>query len=194
MGKIDSGVAHVQEGTRTVNRRLDLRAGADDSRIPQQFRDLAVTKRSDLDRIKMPESGPESLALAKDGNPRKTSLESFQHQHFPKGSAVKVRKAPLPVVIFTHQRVAFGPRATQFHRTSNFSLRKARDENPTISRQRGTAQGGRRGKTGEFPAAGGGVTSQRKDGKAREAGAVLNASGSFSIAVEVLRRGCRFAG
>src|SRR5262249_44643305 len=79
----------------------------------------------DLVRIEIVECRAEIVALAQDGDPGKTRLESIQHQFFVKRAMVIFRHAPFVVVIRDIDRVFAGPVTANDWLHLRFALRRA---------------------------------------------------------------------
>src|ERR1700730_17188657 len=110
-GEVFPRVSHGDVDACTVDGRFDFGAGADDAFVLKKPRNIFFSHARDLLRIKVAEGFSEGLALAQDGEPGESGLESVEHERLPQRTAVALRNAPLFVVIGAHQRIVFGPGA-----------------------------------------------------------------------------------
>src|SRR5207249_3279772 len=93
------------------NRSLDLGAIAHDSLILHQPLDVRPGVSGDLCRIETVEGAAKVLALAQDGDPRKPSLKSVEHELLVECAIVVFGYTPFPIVIGDIERVLSGPGA-----------------------------------------------------------------------------------
>src|SRR5678816_1693574 len=80
-----------------------------DAFVLEQACDLPRSVARHRLRIEIVEGGAEGLALAQDGDPGKSCLESFKHQLLKQSAGVGLRHAPLLVVIGDIERVRSRP-------------------------------------------------------------------------------------
>jgi hypothetical protein len=105
-------VPHGEERAGVFHRGLDLLAITDDRRVDEQLVDpLRVVSRHLL-RIEVAERAAIPLALAEHDRPAQSGLGRFEHEEFEVLPIVVCRNAPLAVVVFDHQRILAGPRAS----------------------------------------------------------------------------------
>src|SRR4051794_41036470 len=91
---------------RVGDRRLDLRAVADDARVVQQPLDVVVAEPRDRLGLEVRERGAKRLALAQDRQPGQAGLERLERHALEQAAFVGDRTAPLLVVIALVERVA----------------------------------------------------------------------------------------
>jgi len=108
-----SQVAERERRTGVRNGRLDLSAVPDDGRVRQQPLYVALAEPRDLLRIEPGERGPESLALAQDGQPGEPGLEPLEAQPLVDTPLRGDRPAPLLVVVGQVERIGRLPAASQ---------------------------------------------------------------------------------
>ena len=97
---------HVEKLLGIRDRRRDLQAIADDSRIGNQFLDSLGREAGDLFGIKISERPAIRFALAKHHQPTQAGLSAFERQKLELLLVVVDRHAPLRVVVGHHQLAA----------------------------------------------------------------------------------------
>src|SRR4051794_5502169 len=123
-------VVQVHGRARVRDRRLDLRAVADDARVGEQPGDVVVAEASDGGRLEARERGAERLALAQDRDPREARLERLERHALEEPALVGDRPAPLLVVVALVERVAVAEAARHGRPAA---MRCARSTAPTTS-------------------------------------------------------------
>ena len=123
---------HFEEDASAVDGGFDFGSGADDAWIFEETQDVFFLEASDLPGVELFEGGAEGFALAEDGDPGEAGLEAFEHQEFPKGSAVVLRDAPLFVVVGAHEGIVCSPGAADFVFFRAHAIHLMRREKPRV--------------------------------------------------------------
>ena len=90
--KIESAVGIVDGGE-------DLATMADDAGVENEAFDIGVAKLRDLVKIESGEGRAEVVALAKDGEPRKSGLKSLKANFFEEAKIIRHSPAPFLVMV-----------------------------------------------------------------------------------------------
>src|SRR3954470_10438372 len=123
-------VVQVHSRARVGDRRLDLRAVADDARVGEQAGHVVVAEARHGGRLEARERGAEPLALAQDRDPREARLERLERHALEQPTLVGDRPAPLLVVVALVERVAVAEAARHGRPAA---MRCARSTAPTTS-------------------------------------------------------------
>src|ERR1700688_2171863 len=102
----------LQPEARAFDRRVDFGAAADDALVLKQAADLPFAEARNLLWFETGEGATEILALAQDGDPRQSSLESVEDKLLIERAVVEFRNAPFLVVIGDVERILARPGAT----------------------------------------------------------------------------------
>ena len=94
-----AGVVQGDRRARVGDRRLDLRAVADDAGVGEQAGDVIVAEAGDGLGLEVRERGPERLALAQDRDPGEPGLERLERHALEQPAVVDDGAAPLLVVV-----------------------------------------------------------------------------------------------
>jgi hypothetical protein len=95
----------LQPEPRTLDRRLDLGAAADDTFVLKQPGDLLLTEPGNPGRLEAGKRFTKIFALAQNGDPRQTRLKAIEYEFLVQRARIVFRNAPFRVVIRYIERV-----------------------------------------------------------------------------------------
>src|SRR5262249_11178032 len=95
----------VKPGARRQYGAVDLRAVANNALVLHQALDLLGRITSDLCGLEVAEGSTKVLALAQDGDPGQSGLETIEHELLVECTIIELRNAPFIVVIGYVERI-----------------------------------------------------------------------------------------